>query len=298
LALAGHHVVALTSRDPSAPLPRTFAAEIRRGDVRDAEAMRRAVSDIEAVCHLAALTRVRESIERPDEYRAVNIGGTRTMVDAVLAASQPGRVPARFLLASTGAVYGVPETQPIGEDTPLNPTSAYGEGKAAAEAEVLAAPPEAAFGAVAIRAFNVAGAVDGRGDADLTRIIPKALAVANGDAPLLQINGDGTAVRDFVHVDDLARAFVLALDYADPGRRAIFNISGIGASVAEIVKSSEEVTGRTLAVEHLPPKPEPHLLLGDSTRIRQALGWRPERSTLCEIIGDAWSALQPPGRRS
>jgi UDP-glucose 4-epimerase len=298
LALAGHNVVALTSRAGDTAVPMTAAAEVRYGDVRDAEAMRRAVAGMDAVCHLAALTHVRESLGRPDEYQSVNVGGTRTLIDALLSEGQHRSSEVRLLFASTGAVYGVPGSQPISEDTPLSPTNAYGEGKAAAEAEVLAIPSEAAFGAIILRAFNVAGAVDGRGDSDLTRIIPKALAVANGEAPVLQINGDGSAVRDFVHVDDLACAFVLALDHAEPGRRAVFNVGGVGASVAEIVKSSEEVTGRSLDVEHLPPKPEPQLLVADTARIRNTLGWKPARSTLSTIIGDAWFAIQSAARRS
>ena len=141
-----------------------------------------------------------------------------------------------------------------------------------------------------LRAFNVAGAVDGRRDDDLTRIIPKAVAVARGTAPLLQINGDGAAQRDFVHVDDLARAFLLALDHAVPDRRAVFNIGGSPASVAEIVAAVEQVAGRKIPVEHLPPKPEPQLLLGDSTAARTRLAWRPDRSDLPAIVADAWSA--------
>lgn len=293
LVVAGHDVVALTSRRPgSLPAATTSsaAAEIVHADVRDADAMRRAVTGTDAVCHLAALTHVRESTEQPDDYWQVNHGGTRNLVAAARAESARTDKPIRFAFASAGAVYGVPEAQPIAEDTPLNPTSVYGETKAAAEREVLDAPLDGRYGAVVLRVFNVTGAVGGRGDGDLSRIVPKALAVARGDAPVLQIAGDGTAVRDFVHVDDLARAFALALDHAEPDRRAVFNVGATGAGVAEIIARTREITGRPLPAEHLPPRPEPRVLLADTTRIRAALGWAPDRSTLAEMIADAWAA--------
>lgn len=286
---AGHDVVALTSRQPGS-VPVVESGEIVHGDIRDADAMRRAVTGVDAICHLAALTRVRESAERRDEYWAVNHIGTRTLVSAALAESARSGKPMRFVFASAGAVYGAPEIQPIAEDAALNPANVYGETKIAAEREVLSAPLDGRYGAVVLRVFNVTGAVDGRGDDDMNRIVPKALAVARGDAPMLQVNGDGTAVRDFVHVEDLARAFTLALDHAEPDRRAIFNVGATGASVAEIIAEVQEATGRALAVEHLPSKPEPHTVLADTARIRAELGWTPERSTLAEMIADAWAA--------
>lgn len=286
---AGHDVVALTSRQPGSA-PDATACETIHADIRDGDAMRRAVTGTDAVCHLAALTRVRESAERRNEYWAVNHGGTCTLVAAALAESARSGTPMRFLFASAGAVYGAPEIQPIAEDAALNPTTVYGETKAAAEREVLGPPLDGRYGAVVLRVFNVSGAADGRGDDDLSRIVPKTLAVARGDAPLLQVNGDGSAVRDFVHVDDLARAFALALDHAEPDRRAVFNVGATGASVAEIIAGAREITGRTLAVEHLPPKPEVQTVLADTTRIRTGLGWAPERSTLAEMLADAWAA--------
>jgi UDP-glucose 4-epimerase len=289
LVAAGHDVVALTHGDPSARRPRTAAAEIVHGDVLKPDDMARVVAEVDAVCHLAAVTRVRESFEQPDFYNAVNADGTRNVLEAVLGAARRRGEPMRFVHASTGAVYGAAEHQPIAEDAEPAPTSPYGESKLAADRHLLSCPDEM-LGVVILRAFNIAGAVAGRADDDLTRIIPKAIAVARGEADVLQVNGDGTAVRDFVHVEDLARAYVAALLAATPGRREVLNVGATPASVAQIIAEVQRVAGRTLRVEHLPPKPEPASLLADTRRIRQVLDWSPQRSDLSEIITDAWSA--------
>jgi UDP-glucose 4-epimerase len=289
LATAGHHVVALTHRDPQAITSATAAADVIQGDVLKPADMAEAVAGVDAVVHLAALTRVRESFDHPDQYFAVNADGTRILLHAALDEAKRSDKPLRFVQASTGAVYGVPETQPIAEDAVAAPTNPYGESKLAADNHLLNCT-EQRLGVVVLRAFNIGGATGGRGDDDLTRIIPKAIAVARGEADVLHVNGDGTAVRDFVHVDDLARAFVAALDSAAPGRREVFNVGATPGSVAQIIATVEEVTGRKLRVEHLPPKPEPPCLLADTSRIRHALGWRPERSDLVTIVKDAWAA--------
>jgi UDP-glucose 4-epimerase len=286
LTAAGHEVRALTSRVGIASTGR----EIVHGDVRDATAMRHAVRDVDGVCHLAALARVREARERAQEYWAVNHGGAATVAKAAAEeAARAGR-PVRFVLASTGAVYGRPALQPIPEDLPLQDTNDYGETKRAAELDVLgAAAADAAFGAVALRLFNVAGAVGGRtGDPDT--IIPKTLAVARGDLPALRINSDGAAVRDFVHVRDVARAFELALEHAVPGRQAVFNVGATGARVLDVVRTVRDVTGREVPVEHHPSRGEAPMLLADTRRIRAELGWQPRHSDLRTIVADAWAA--------
>jgi UDP-glucose 4-epimerase len=193
------------------------------------------------------------------------------------------------VLASTAAVYGQPAESLISESVTPVPMNPYGASKLAAERMALSAVGDGA-GVTVLRAFNVAGAVDGRTDRDLTRIIPKAVAVACGLAPILEVNGDGSAVRDYVHVDDLARAFVLALAHCAPGRGAVYNVGATGASVAEVVEAVARVSGSAPAVKHLPPKPEAARVLADTTRIRAALGWSAERSGLDEIVADAWTA--------
>jgi UDP-glucose 4-epimerase len=289
LTASGHEVVALSSRAGAAGSPMT-AVEVVRGDVRDASAMERAVNGVDAACHLAALTRVRESFERPQEYVDVNVNGTRVLVSAMRREADRTGKALRIVQASTAAVYGTPVRQPIDESATPAPTSPYGESKLAADQAILDAA-SSQLTAVIFRIFNIAGAVAGRTDEDLSRIIPKALAVAHGSAPQLEINGDGTAVRDFVHVDDLARAFAVAVDHTLTSPSAVFNVGATGASVAEIIEAVEHVTGKQLRVEHLPPKPEPPRLLADTSRVRAELGWKPERSSLIEIVTDAWQVV-------
>jgi UDP-glucose 4-epimerase len=292
LTTAGHEVRALTSRSLG-DIPVSDAAEVIHGDVRDPEAMRRAVRDMDGVCHLAALVKVREARERAQDYWGVNHGGAATVVRAAVEeAARTGR-PMRFVLASTGAVYGQPELQPIPEDLPLRNTNDYGETKIAAEQEVLGVPKDGVFGAVVLRLFNAAGAARGLiGDPDT--LIPKTLAVARGELPALQVNGDGEAIRDFVHVYDVARAFELAAAHAEPDRRAVFNVGATGARVLDIVRTVREVTGREVPVEHRPSRGEAARLLADTTRIRGELGWLPQRSDLRTIIADAWAATASP----
>ena len=301
LTSAGHEIRALTSRAVAdqAAADRALTsradtpvseAEVVYGDVRDFETMRRVVRGVDGVCHLAALVRVREAHERARDYWAVNHGGAATVARAALEEAARTGHAMRFVLASTGAVYGRPELQPIPEDLPFQNTNDYGETKRAAEREVLDVPGDGLFGAVVLRLFNVAGAVRGQiGDPET--VIPKTLAVARGDLPALQINGDGTAVRDFVHVYDAARAFELALRHADPGRRAVFNVGATGARVLDVVRTVQDVTGRQVPVEHRPSRGEAARLLADTSRIRAELGWLPQHSDLRTMIADAWAAM-------
>jgi len=295
LAEAGHDVIAMTHRAAGPPLPPAPVADTVHADLLQPEQLREAVRGTDAVCHLAALTRVRESFERPDDYEATNRGGTEALLDACDAEFARTGQPIRIVQASTAAVYGVPERQPIDEQAPPRPTSPYGTTKLAADEALIRRTGTGSVGAVILRAFNISGAVAGVGDPDQTRIIPKALSVAAGQAPHVDINGDGSAVRDFVHVDDLARAYVLALQACEPGAYAVYNVGATGASVSDIVAATERVTGRTVSVVHHPPKPEPPTLLADTALVRRELDWKPERSSLDEIIADAWTAVTAAG---
>lgn len=267
--------------------------EVLHGDVRDPEAMRRAVSGVDGVCHLAALTRVREAAERLGEYQDVNERGTEIVVAAAVAeAARSGR-PVRFVLASSGAVYGAPDVQPIPEDLAFADTHEYGMTKRAAERAVLDAPLDERFGAVALRVFNAAGASVGGRIGDAGTILAQALAVAAGSQERLTVNGDGTAVRDFVHVHDVARAFAAALAYAQPDRRSVFNVGAVGASVLDIVTAVRSTSGRAVAVEHRSARGEVPMLLADTRRIKTELGWAPIYSELRAIVADAWAAVAP-----
>ena len=170
---------------------------------------------------LAALTRVRESFEQPTAYFQTNVTGTLNLLEAMAGETERTGHALRLVFGSTGAVYGVPERQPITEDEVPQPTNPYGASKLAAESVIGYQAATGAIGSVVLRTFNVAGAVAGRGDLDETRIIPKAIAVAAGRAERLNVNGDGSAVREFIHVDDLARAYVAALEACEQGRHRV-----------------------------------------------------------------------------
>ena len=287
LSAAGHVPVAVSSRRGARSL--VEGVETVHADLRDRDAVGRVVAATqpEAVFHLAALTRVRDSFDGPELYFAVNVAGTAALLEAL---SSAGSVPVVF--ASTGAVYGSCEGH-IREDQPTAPTNPYGESKVAAEQLLVAHAAATGAPVVILRCFNVAGAVDGVGDVDRSRIIPKALAVAAGVADRLTINGDGTAVREFTHVADVASAMVTGLAGAAPGPARIFNVgSGVESTMLDLVEVAERVTGRPVAVEHRPAAMEPKVVVADSSRIRAELGWRPACPSLEEIVADAWGAVQ------
>lgn len=274
LAAAGHEPVGLVR---GAPKPDQV-----RGDLLDAASLRRAVAGTGAVCHLAGLTRVRESWDDALRYFEVNVGGTLALLRALADAGVP-----RLVFASTGSVYGTPERQPMAEDAADDPPHPYAASKAAAEAAVRWQARAAGLDATVLRLFNVAGGAD----PDRTRIVPRVLAVAAGAAPCLEVNGDGTAVRDYVHVADVAAAFVAAL--AGPRQGGKYNIgSGTGASVLDVVAAARRVTGRDVPVVHRAPAAEPPRLVCDPSLAAAELGWRARRSDLDTIVRDAWAAAQ------
>jgi UDP-glucose 4-epimerase len=295
LAEAGHEVTALTRAAGARDAPPGVA--VARADLLDRAALGAVAADgrFDAVCHLAALTRVRDSFADPVATWAVNVGGTIALLEA-LARPRPVRSACgrfvRFLFASTGAVYGPQAPVPVGEDAPVAPSSPYAASKAAAEQLIGAAAATGRLGAVTLRACNVAGAAGGRADPDGSRLVPAALAAAAGRRAGFVMNGDGSVVRELVHVADLADAWLLALEAARPGRHLVLNAgSGTGVSVAEVIGAVEHVTGRPVPVIRRPPADEPAALVGDSRRIRAELGWAPARSSLERIVADAWVAL-------
>ncbi|HEV2783741.1 MAG TPA: NAD-dependent epimerase/dehydratase family protein [Actinophytocola sp.] len=259
------------------------------GDLLDGDAVGAAVSDVDGVIHLAARSNVRESFERPDVYYRTNVTGTLTLLDRLA----PGT---RLVLASTASVYGAPPTQPITESTALNPQNPYAATKAAAEAALGWYAPARRLAAATLRIFNVAGAVDGHGDPDGTRILPRAVSAAAGKLSHVDVYGDGSAVRDFVHVADVANAFTLALAAVQPGRHRAYNVGAIPATIADIIATTERVTARPVPVVHHDRHPhEVPDLRADTTLIRRELGWGPTHTTLDGLIADQWrSELTSP----
>jgi UDP-glucose 4-epimerase len=294
LTAAGHRVTALVHHSPPAG---DWYAQVTTAiaDLRDREEMRRVIGQgrFEAVCHIGALTNGRESLERPLPYFDVNVGGTIALLQALDEARVTSGTWARLVFASTQAVYGSSEETPIAEDRMPQPTNAYGASKLAAERLIAYHAATGALGAMSLRCFNVAGAIGLRGDRDLTRVIPKALAVAAGEAPFFPLNDDGSAVREFVHVADVADAFLLALQAARQGEFEAMNIgTGVGITMRETLSVVERVTSRSVAVRVLPSKPEPKMVIADVSRARRRLGWTPTRSDVDTIVHDAWSATR------
>jgi UDP-glucose 4-epimerase len=280
---AGHDVSAL-ARSPGrlppgvTPVPGDLSSLVAVGDGR-----------FDGVCHLAALVRVRDSRADPLPFWRINVGGTLALLDALVA--RGGR-PVRLVVASTCAVYGDGAVQPVSEEAAPAPGHPYGAGKLAADQLVADLAATGAIGAVSLRAFNVAGGVAGHGDRDVTRLVPKLVAVAHGRAPELAVNGDGSAVRDYVHVADMADAFVRALDACRPGRWTAYNVgAGRGSTIADVIAEAEAVAGRRLPVRYGPPVSEPAELVADTGRIRRELGWSPRRSDLRRIVADAYAAV-------
>lgn len=250
---------------------------------------------IETVFHFAALSTVGEASVRPDLYWHVNLAGTLAILDAMRIAGVN-----RIVFSSTCAVYGVPAVLPLTEAAPLAPLNPYGETKRAMEA--LLEHHVNAFGmaAVALRYFNAAGADPdgeiGEEHHPETHAIPLILQTASGDQASFTIFGgdydtrDGTCVRDYVHVSDLADAHVKALNVLKPGAIDAINLgSGDGFTVREVVGVAQQVTGKPIAIVNGPRRVgDPPILTADAERAKALLGWTPHRSELGNIIETAW----------
>ncbi|WP_328348934.1 UDP-glucose 4-epimerase GalE [Micromonospora sp. NBC_00421] len=252
----------------------------------------------DAVLHFAALIAAGESMVRPELYWHANTVSSIALIDAVRAA----RVP-RLVFSSTAAVYGDPVELPIPETAAKAPTNTYGATKLAVDLALTSEATAHDLAAVSLRYFNVAGAYlrDGlaigeRHDPE-THLIPIALDVAAGRREKLRLFGDdyptvdGTCVRDYIHVEDLARAHLLALTAAVPGRHRIYNLgNGSGFTNRQVVDVVREVTGHPLPVEIAPRREgDPAELVASSALAREELGWVPEKPTLTDMVGDAWA---------
>ncbi|SCF37425.1 UDP-galactose 4-epimerase [Micromonospora viridifaciens] len=255
----------------------------------------------DGVLHFAALIAAGESMVRPELYWQNNTVGSLALIDAVRAA----RVP-RLVFSSTAAVYGNPSEVPIPETAVKAPTNTYGASKLAVDMALTSEAIAHHLAAVSLRYFNVAGAYlhDGlaigeRHDPE-THLIPLALDVAAGRREKLQLFGDdyptvdGTCVRDYIHVADLARAHLLALDAATPGRHRIYNLgNGSGFTNRQVIEVVREVTRHPVPVEVAPRRDgDPVELVASSALARAELGWVPEKPTLHDMVGDAWAFYQ------
>ena len=253
----------------------------------------------EAVVHMAADSLVGESVNEPSKYYRNNL----TAGVALLASMRAARVD-RLVFSSTAAVYGESATQPIDEDAPQRPTNPYGATKLAFEHALRWYSEAYGFRSTSLRYFNAAGATATRGERHHpeTHLIPLVLEAAAGRLPHITIFGDdyptpdGTCIRDYVHVLDLARAHVLAL-FANrpPGSSVSYNLGcgGNGFSVRQVIEVAERVTRRPIRTLTAPRRPgDPPVLIASSARIERELGWRPMHPSLEDIVGSAWAWLE------
>jgi UDP-glucose 4-epimerase len=274
-------------------------AKLVQADLMDGETLRRTLTDngIEAVIHMAADSLVGESVQNPAKYYRNNVLAGLSLLDAMLEAGVR-----RIVFSSTAATYGEPEKQPIEETDPTNPTNPYGESKLAFERALKWY--DAAYGLryASLRYFNAAGATAHCGESHNpeTHIIPIILQAAAGAREAVEVYGDdyptrdGTCVRDYIHVLDLARAHILSLGALSEGSR-IYNLGcgGDGYSVREVIETARAVTGREIKVRVGPRRPgDPAVLIASSEKIKRELGWQPDRQDLELIIQSAWDWMQ------
>ena len=247
----------------------------------------------DAVMHFAAFIEAGESMEVPAKYFDNNTAHALTLLKAVL----KHRV-ARFVFSSTAAVYGEPQHIPITEEDALKPTNPYGESKLMVERMLGWFHRIHGLRYSSLRYFNAAGATGGRGEAHNpeTHLIPLVLQVALGQREQISIYGtdyptqDGTCIRDYIHVADLAAAHLLALDGLEQHSQLIFNLgSGNGFSVREVIEVARQVTGHTIPAVEAPRRPgDAAVLVASSEKIRRVLGWQPQHSSIEDIVRSAW----------
>jgi UDP-glucose 4-epimerase len=275
-----------------------------KADISDEAAMRAALRHhpCEALLHFAALSLVDASMRDPHGYFCNNVAGTLALLRAVTAEGVE-----KVVFSSTAALYGTPERTPIPETARLAPENVYGETKLQIERALQWLARTTGLAAVALRYFNAAGASAERGEDHRpeSHLIPIVLDAASGRRPEVLIFGDdyptpdGTAVRDYIHVLDLADAHRRALDALEAGRFAAFNLgNGAGASVAEVIATVEQVTGRSVPARVAPRRAgDSPVLVADASLARRELGWQPRHPSLSEIVADAWRwrAARPHG---
>lgn len=268
-------------------------AELVEGDIRDSELLRRVLDHhaVDAVVHMAASSQVGTSVVEPRAYFDNNVRGGLSLLDAMLDVGVT-----RIVFSSTAAVYGEPEHSPIPEGAATRPESPYGDSKLMIETALRRYDHAYGLRYAVLRYFNAAGASRrcGEDHRPETHLIPRILQAAR-DGGSVHIYGDdyptpdGTCVRDYIHVVDLAEAHALALDAIAAESRTYNLGSGGGHSVRDVILAARRVTGRPIPAELAPRRPgDPAVLVASSTRIRDELGWNPSHAELDEIIGSAW----------
>ncbi|WP_405925209.1 UDP-glucose 4-epimerase GalE [Streptomyces sp. NBC_00035] len=292
---AGHEVTVLDNLSTGFREGVPAGAAFVEGDIRDAAKW--LDSSYDAVLHFAAFSQVGESVVKPEKYWDNNVGGTM----ALLAAMREAGVR-KLVFSSTAATYGEPEEVPIVETARTSPTNPYGATKLAVDHMITSEANAHGLGAVSLRYFNVAGAYGSCGERHdpESHLIPLVLQVAQGRRETISVFGDdyptpdGTCVRDYIHVADLADAHLLALTAAQPGEHLICNLgNGEGFSVRQVIETVRQVTGHPIP-EVLAPRRagDPAALVASAATARERLGWNPSRADLAGIVADAWAFAQ------
>lgn len=293
----GHEVIIVDnlSRGFKEAIPK--GAKFIQADVGDLDKVLTKQDGVEAVMHWAAYAYVGESVKDPGLYWENNAIGTLRLLKAMRNLDIK-----KLVFASSCATYGCPEKMPITEDTPTNPVNSYGMTKLTADMAISTEAEAYDLAAISLRFFNVAGCYQDAGERHdpETHIIPLALAAIAGDLPAFTIFGDdyptpdGTNVRDYVHVVDLAQAGIKALARLEAGKHKIYNLgNGGGFSNKQVAEAVEKVTGKKLPLKIGPRRPgDPPVLVASSAKAETELGWKPERPTLEQMISDAWEFYQ------
>jgi UDP-glucose 4-epimerase len=295
LLLQGHRVTVYDNLCHSKRLAVAEGAEFVEGDVADRALLEKTLTAgrFDGVMHFAALIEAGESMKRPEIYFRNNTAATLTLLEAMLETGHD-----RLVFSSTAACYGEPESMPIMEDAKLQPTNPYGESKLLVEDMLRWVNTAHGLRYASLRYFNVAGAIEGYGEAHEpeSHLIPLILDVALGRRANIKIFGrdyptkDGTCVRDYIHVEDLAEAHLLALGALKEKSSVIYNIgNGQGFTVLEVIESVRRVTGRSIAVEECARREgDPAILVASSEKIKAELGWKPKFAVLDAIVASAW----------
>jgi UDP-glucose 4-epimerase len=289
---AGHEVIVLDDCSTGHADAVPDGVRLVRATLREA-AHEVLAEGFDGVLHFAAKSLVGESVERPGLYWDKNLGESLALLDAMRV-----HEVRRIVFSSTAAAYGEPERTPIVETDPTRPTNPYGASKLAIDTTLAEYARMHGLGGVSLRYFNVAGAHGRYGERHTveTHLIPNVLRVPLGEREAVSVFGtdyptpDGTCVRDYIHVVDLAAAHLLALEACAPGVHEVFNLgSGSGYSVREVIDVCRDVTGQEISTVESPRRPgDPAVLIASSAKISERLGWKPERD-LRAMVADAWT---------
>jgi UDP-glucose 4-epimerase len=296
---AGHEVTVLDDLSTGHADAVPEGAKFFHGSLKADAAPLMRDAGFDAVLHFAAKSLVAESVEHPERYWSNNLGGTLALLDAMRLGGTRS-----IVFSSTAAVYGEPESNPIPESAPTRPINPYGQTKLAVDATLTEFARLYGFGAVSLRYFNVAGAYVtpsgqrlGERHSPESHLIPNVLAGAESRTPVMVYGDDypttdGTCVRDYIHVSDLADAHLKGLDGSEAGRHQIFNLGNeAGFSVNQVVEVCRSVTGAEIPAQIAPRRPgDPAILVASASKIRRELGWQPSKD-LTAMVADAWAFM-------